>query len=79
MENIQNEEMEIDLWKFSGALKKRALVILAAALLCACLACAYTLALVTPNVYFFISHAGAEQRRGYSIHRGSPGGISAYK
>ena len=48
MENIQNEEMEIDLWEIFRALKKRALVILAAALLCACLACAYTLALVTP-------------------------------
>lgn len=48
MENMQNEEMEIDLWEIFRALKKRALVILAAALLCACLTCAYTLLLVTP-------------------------------
>lgn len=48
MENMQNEEMEIDLWEIFRALKKRALMVLAAALLCACLACAYTLVLVTP-------------------------------
>ena len=48
MENMQNEEMEIDLWEIFRALKKRALMILAAALLCACLACGYTLLLVTP-------------------------------
>ena len=48
MENTQNEEMEIDLWAIFRALKKRALMILAAALLCACLTCAYTLLLVTP-------------------------------
>ena len=48
MENMQNEEMEIDLWEIFRALKKRALMILAAALLCACVACAYTLILVTP-------------------------------
>ena len=35
MENTQNEEMEIDLWEIFRALKKRGLVVLAAALLCA--------------------------------------------
>lgn len=48
MENLQNDEREIDLRELFFALKKRILWIIAAALLCGCVACAYTQVFITP-------------------------------
>lgn len=50
MENTKNDVIEIDLWDLFLALKEKALVILAAGLLVACLGCAYT-AFAVPSVY----------------------------
>lgn len=49
MENLQNDEREIDLRELFFALKIRILWIIAAALLCGCIACAYTQVFITPT------------------------------
>ena len=49
MENNRNEEMEIDLREIFFALKRKILLILAAGLLCGCLACGYTMIFMDPT------------------------------
>ena len=46
--NMHGDEVEIDLREIFYALKKRAFLILAVALLCGCLSCVYTKFFMTP-------------------------------